>query len=58
MHISKITLVNNRNFANAKLIFNKGINTIIGENGSGKTNLFRKSGSTPLTPTLPKSSSV
>ncbi|WP_367382306.1 ATP-dependent endonuclease [Stenotrophomonas cyclobalanopsidis] len=41
MHISKISLVNYRNFANAKLIFNKGINTIIGENGSGKTNLFR-----------------
>lgn len=41
MHISKISLVNYRNFANSKLIFNKGINTIIGENGSGKTNLFR-----------------
>lgn len=41
MHISKVSLVNYRNFANAKLIFNKGINTIIGENGSGKTNLFR-----------------
>lgn len=41
MHISKISLVNYRNFANAKLIFNKGVNTIIGENGSGKTNLFR-----------------
>lgn len=41
MHISKISLVNYRNFANAKLMFNKGINTIIGENGSGKTNLFR-----------------
>lgn len=41
MHISKISLVNYRNFANAKLIFNKGINTIIGENGTGKTNLFR-----------------
>jgi putative ATP-dependent endonuclease of OLD family len=41
MHISKLTVVNYRNFANATLIFNKGINTIIGENGSGKTNLFR-----------------
>lgn len=41
MHISKISLVNYRNFASSKLIFNKGINTIIGENGSGKTNLFR-----------------
>lgn len=41
MHISKLSLVNYRNFPNTKLIFNKGINTIIGENGSGKTNLFR-----------------
>lgn len=41
MHISKVSLVHFRNFANAKFYFNKGINTIIGENGSGKTNLFR-----------------
>lgn len=41
MYISKVSLVNYKNFANAKVIFNKGINTIIGENGSGKTNLFR-----------------
>lgn len=41
MHITKLSLVNYRNFKNAKLLFKKGINTIIGENGSGKTNLFR-----------------
>lgn len=41
MHISKVSLVNYRNFANAIFQFNKGINTIIGENGSGKTNVFR-----------------
>jgi putative ATP-dependent endonuclease of OLD family len=41
MHISKLSLVNYRNFSNTKLLFQKGINTIIGENGSGKTNLFR-----------------
>jgi putative ATP-dependent endonuclease of OLD family len=41
MHISKLSLINYRNFANAKVLFNKGINTVIGENGSGKTNLFR-----------------
>ena len=41
MHISKLTVVNYRNFANTTLKFNKGVNTIIGENGSGKTNLFR-----------------
>ncbi len=41
MHISKLTIVNYRNFANATLLFNKGVNTLIGENGAGKTNLFR-----------------
>jgi putative ATP-dependent endonuclease of OLD family len=41
MHISRVSVVNYRNFANAKVIFKKGTNTIIGENGSGKTNLFR-----------------
>ncbi len=41
MHISKLRLINYRNFANATLTFKKGVNTIIGENGSGKTNLFR-----------------
>lgn len=41
MHISKLNLVNYRNFSNTELLFNKGINTLIGENGSGKTNLFR-----------------
>jgi len=41
MYISKVSLVNYRNFLNSKFIFGKGVNTIIGENGSGKTNLFR-----------------
>ena len=41
MYISKVSLVNYRNFENAKFHFNKGINTIIGENGSGKTNVFK-----------------
>lgn len=41
MYISKVSLVNYRNFANAKVVLKEGINTIIGENGSGKTNLFR-----------------
>lgn len=41
MYISKVSLVNYRNFENAIFLFNKGINTIIGENASGKTNLFR-----------------
>lgn len=41
MHISKLRLVNYRNFSRATLAFEKGVNTIIGENGSGKTNVFR-----------------
>jgi putative ATP-dependent endonuclease of OLD family len=41
MHISKVNIINYRNFANTKFVFKKGINTVIGENGSGKTNLFR-----------------
>jgi predicted ATP-dependent endonuclease of OLD family len=40
MHITSLTLRNFRNFRAAKLLFKDGINTIIGENGSGKTNLF------------------
>ncbi|MEI7108609.1 AAA family ATPase [Pectobacterium versatile] len=41
MFIKKLTLVNYRNFKKANFYFDKGINTIIGENASGKTNLFR-----------------
>lgn len=41
MYISKVSLVNYRNFRNNKFSFEKGVNTIIGENGSGKSNLFR-----------------
>ena len=41
MYISKVSIVNYRNFRNANVYLKKGINTIIGENGSGKTNLFR-----------------
>ncbi len=40
MHISKLSIRNFRNFRNASLCFQKGVNTIIGENGSGKTNLL------------------
>lgn len=41
MHISKLSLVNYRNFAATSLEFYSGVNTVIGENGAGKTNLFR-----------------
>ncbi len=41
MHITKLVLRNYRNFPNATLTFCKGVNTIIGENGSGKSNVFR-----------------
>ncbi|NYG35501.1 AAA family ATPase [Sphaerotilus montanus] len=41
MHISKLTLVNYRNFKNTILTFQRGVNTIIGENGAGKSNILR-----------------
>ena len=40
IYLSKVSLVNFRNFKNAVLRFNPGVNTIIGENGAGKTNIF------------------
>ena len=40
MHISKLSIRNFRNFRNATFRFRKGVNTLIGENGSGKTNAF------------------
>lgn len=40
MYISSISLRNFRNFKHAKFHLKDGINTVIGENGSGKTNLF------------------
>lgn len=40
MHISELSIRNFRNFKNSKFKFSKGINTLIGENGSGKTNAF------------------
>ncbi|WP_421628780.1 ATP-dependent nuclease [Corynebacterium pseudogenitalium] len=41
MHISKISIVNFRNFAHTNFTLAPGVNTIIGENGSGKSNFFR-----------------
>ncbi|ELJ9745476.1 TPA: AAA family ATPase [Vibrio parahaemolyticus] len=41
MHISQVTLRNYRNFKNSNFVLQEGVNTIVGENGSGKTNVFR-----------------
>ncbi len=41
MYISKIQISNFRNFKNKEVIFNDGINVIIGHNNSGKTNLIK-----------------
>ena len=40
MYISKLSIRNYRNFRNITLNFQKGVNTIIGENGSGKSNIL------------------
>lgn len=40
MHLSKITLVNFKNFGAAELAFSPKINCIVGNNGVGKTNLL------------------
>lgn len=41
MYISKITIENFRNFQNNEILFNTGINVIIGHNNAGKTNLLK-----------------
>ncbi|EES71203.1 hypothetical protein POTG_04206 [Paenibacillus sp. oral taxon 786 str. D14] len=38
MHISSLKIRNFRNFQKANFVFKEGVNTIIGANGSGKTN--------------------
>jgi len=38
MHISELRIRNFRNFRAARFRFHRGVNTLIGENGSGKTN--------------------
>ncbi len=38
MHISQLRIRNFRNFRSARFALRKGVNTLIGENGSGKTN--------------------
>src|ERR1035437_4879552 len=41
MHISELRIRNFRNFFKAKFCFEPGVNTLIGENGSGKTNVLQ-----------------
>jgi len=41
MYISKITIENFRNFKNNEILFNNGVNVIIGHNNAGKTNLLK-----------------
>lgn len=38
MYINSLKIRNFRNFSKAQLTFKKGVNTVLGENGSGKTN--------------------
>lgn len=40
MYISKLSINNFRNFHRAEFNFNKGVNTLLGENASGKSNAF------------------
>jgi predicted ATP-dependent endonuclease of OLD family len=41
MYISKININGFRNFKSAEVIFNDGVNVIIGHNNSGKSNLLK-----------------
>ncbi|MEP4076490.1 ATP-dependent nuclease [Haloferula sp.] len=41
MHITEIRIRNFRNFLKARFALRPGVNTLIGENGSGKTNAFQ-----------------
>lgn len=41
MYISEIRIKNFRNFVNSNVLFNQGLNVIIGHNNSGKTNLIK-----------------
>jgi putative ATP-dependent endonuclease of the OLD family len=41
MYISKLNIKNFRNFRNSEILFNDGINVIIGHNNAGKTNLLK-----------------
>jgi len=42
MHITEIRIRNFRNFLKERFVLKPGVNTLIGENGSGKTNAWQK----------------
>lgn len=44
MYISKINIQGFRNFPNNEIVFNGGVNVIIGHNNAGKTNLLKTIG--------------
>ena len=44
MKITKINLVNFRNYSNAEIHFNKKMNIFIGDNAQGKTNILESIG--------------
>ena len=39
MHLKKLSLTNFRSYENLELTFTPGVNTFIGDNGCGKTNI-------------------
>ena len=41
MHITEVRIRQYRNFMNARFAFKEGVNTLVGENGAGKTNIFQ-----------------
>ena len=41
MYIAKIEIENFRNFKKTEVVFNDGVNVIIGPNNTGKTNLIK-----------------
>ncbi len=40
MHLSKLALINFKNYPQAELLFSSGVNCFVGHNGAGKTNLL------------------
>lgn len=41
MYLKEVQIRNYKNFLKARFLFQKGVNVVIGENDSGKTNLMQ-----------------